>query len=66
MHFSNRNHCCSCAGSAAASRDGNPVIKELALKCFDPTDPAEAFLRNYVQRQAWRDEEGDGSPLPVL
>lgn len=54
-------------GAAVAAGEGaseDPVIKDLALQCFDPADPAEAFLRDYVQRQAWRDN-GEGSPLPV-
>lgn len=54
-------------GAVAAAGEGaseDPVIKDLALQCFDPADPAEAFLRDYVQRQAWRDD-GEGSPLPV-
>ncbi len=38
---------------------------ELALKCFDSADPADAFLQDYVQRQAWRDDAGEGLPLPV-
>lgn len=35
-----------------------PVIKELLVKCFDPKEnPEDAFLRDFVQGQQWRDDD---------
>lgn len=44
------------------------VVKELLVKCFgsegQTQDPSDAFLHDYMQRQAWRPVADEASPPP--
>jgi hypothetical protein len=41
-----------------AEGGSKPVIKELLVSCFDAADnPEDAFLRDFVQGQQWRDDD---------
>lgn len=59
------------AGAAApAGQVDDAVVKELMVQCFgkegQSEDPSNAFLRDYMQRQAWRgDGDGDVEEAPM-
>lgn len=48
--------------AGGAGVDSKPVIKELLVSCFDGADnPEDAFLRDFLQGQHWRDDQPDGT-----
>lgn len=74
LHGSVADEALSYAGSLApAGQDDDAVVKELLVECFgsegQSEDPSDAFLRDYMQRQAWRgdgDSDGDEAPLSTV
>jgi hypothetical protein len=54
-----RSHWVLTAGGTGS--DSKPVIKELLVSCFDGADnPEDAFLRDFLQGQHWRDDQPEG------
>lgn len=59
----------STTGTSAGVEHADATVRELLVKCFgseeQEQDPSNAFLRDYMQRQAWRSGANDeASPLP--